>query len=95
MNILSFILGIGTVVVIVGIIVAVVSFFKVNKQGRKIDSLNESMSRRIDEIVEITNRQFEIEHRDRETVVDDIYRTIDSRLDKLENKLEAKAINNK
>lgn len=91
MNILSFILGIGTVVVIIGVIVAVVSFFKVNKQGRKIDGLHESMSRRIDDFVEITNRQFENEHRDRETVVHEIYRTMDSRLDKLENKLKGES----
>ena len=88
MDILSFVLGIGAVVLITGNIVAIVSFVKVNNQRTELEGLKESMSRRVDEFEFSISRQFENEHRDRESIVHEIYRTIDSRLDKLENKLK-------
>jgi uncharacterized membrane protein YqiK len=80
MDILSFVLGIGAVVVIVGVIIAVVSFFRVNKQKRMLEDFQTQYFRDV-----------ENERRDREMVVHEIYRTIDSRLDKLENRLKGES----
>ncbi len=76
MDILSFILGMCMVVVIAVAIVAVISFVKVNKLNKEIESLHSILS------MEVENQ-----NRERDQIVQDIYRTLDSRLDKLENKL--------
>jgi cell division protein ZapA (FtsZ GTPase activity inhibitor) len=76
MDILSFILGMSIVVVIAVSVVAVITFVRVNKQEEKIKQIEQFLTR------EIENQM-----RDRDRIIDDIYRTIDSRLDKLESKL--------
>jgi hypothetical protein len=50
----------------------------VNKQKEEIKQLEQ-----------ILGREIEHQMRDRDKIVDDIYRTIDSRLDKLESRLNA------
>jgi hypothetical protein len=76
MDILSFILGMSMVVVIAVAIVAVIAFVKVNKLSKEIETIHTVMG------IEI-----ETQNRERENVINDVYRTLDSRLDKLESKI--------
>jgi len=76
METLSFILGIAFVVVIATTIVAVYAFVKVNKVKEYLENTERYFSH------EISNVYKEIAGR-----ADEITRSIDSRLDKLENKL--------
>ncbi len=78
MDLISFILGMSIVVVIAVAVVAVIAFVRVNKQKEEIKQIEQFLAR------EIENQM-----RDRDRIVDDIYRTIDSRLDKLESRLNA------
>ena len=94
MDIISFGLGISSVVVIILIIVTVGTFFKLVELKEKINSLESSHITRFDEMFRMININSELDNRridgeiDRtDKIVDDIYRTIDSRLDKLELKL--------
>ena len=66
------------VVVIAVAVVAVIAFVRVNKQKEEIKQIEQFLAR------EIENQM-----RDRDRIVDDVYRTIDSRLDKLESRLNA------
>ena len=79
MDLISFILGISMVVVIAVAVVAVMAFVRVNKQKEEIKQIHQFLGREI-----------ENQLRDRDRIVDDIYRTIDSRLDKLESKLSSR-----
>lgn len=92
MSILSFILIIETLSVIVAIIVASISFYKVKKQDKKIDSLRESMLIRMDELIKKTKQQFESTIKDNQNITNyingDINKRIYSRLDKIENRLK-------
>ena len=83
MDTLSFILGIAFVVVIAVAIVAVYAFVKVGQIREELNSIHQVIGSEIDS----QNRLRESNRRDFENVVSDIYRTIDSRLDKLENKI--------
>jgi predicted PurR-regulated permease PerM len=76
METLSFILGIAFVVVIAVAIVAVYAFVKVNQVRKYLESTERYLSH------EISNVYKEIADR-----ADNITRSMDSRLDKLENKL--------
>ena len=76
MDILSFILGMSIVVVIAVAVVAVMAFVKVSKHNKEINNLQQILGREIDN-----------QNRERNEIVNDIYRTMDSRLDKLESKL--------
>jgi hypothetical protein len=76
MDILSFILGMSMVVVVAVAIVAVIAFVKVNKLSKEIETIHTVMG------IEI-----ETQNRERENVINDVYRTLDSRLDKLESKI--------
>ena len=94
MDIISFGLGIGSVVVIILIIVTVNTFFKLVELKEKINSLESNYTTRFDDISRIIDTNSELDNRridgeiDRtDKMVDDIYRTIDSRLDRLELKL--------
>jgi Tfp pilus assembly protein PilN len=78
MDLISFILGMCIGVVIDVAVVAVIAFVRVNKQEEKIKQIEQFLTR------EIENQM-----RDRDRIIDDIYRTIDSRLDKLESRLNA------
>jgi len=76
MDILSFILGMSMVVVVAVAIVAVIAFVKVNKLSKEIETIHTVMGLEI-----------ETQNRERENVINDVYRTLDSRLDKLESKI--------
>jgi hypothetical protein len=76
MDILSFILGMSMVVVIAVAVVAVMAFVRVNKLNKEIESLHT-----------ILGLEVESQNRERENVINDVYRTLDSRLDKLESKI--------
>ena len=86
METLSFVLGMGLMVVIALAVVAVVGFVKVNKTIKEINNIQLN----IDDLHRVIGQEIEIQNRDRDTVVEGIYRTIDSRLDKLESKLTIK-----
>ena len=75
MDILSFILGMSMVVVVAVAIVAVMAFVRVNKLNKEIESLHTILG------MEVGNQ-----NRERENAITDVYRTLDSRLDKLESK---------
>jgi predicted PurR-regulated permease PerM len=76
METLSFILGIAFVVVIAVAVVAVYAFVKVNQVKKYLENTERYLSH------EISNVYKEIAGR-----ADEITRSMDSRLDKLENKL--------
>ncbi len=75
MDILSFILGMSIVVVIAVAVVAVVAFVRVNRHNKDIEELHQILGREIDN-----------QNRERENDIQNVYRTLDSRLDKLESK---------
>ena len=79
MDILSFILGMSIVVVIAVAIVAVMAFVKVNKHNKDIEDIRQCMS-----------RDYDYQNRERDSIVQEIYRTLDSRLDKLESKMQSR-----
>jgi hypothetical protein len=83
MDILSFILGIALVVVIGLSIVAVISFVKVRKIERQIGELESAIFRQIETEIAGTHRRIDDFEKD-------VYSQLDSRLDKLENKLITK-----
>ena len=83
MDILSFILGIALVVVIGLSIVAVISFVKVRKIERQIGELESAIFRQIETEIAGTHRRIDDFEKD-------VYSQLDSRLDKLENKLTTK-----
>jgi hypothetical protein len=76
MDTLSFILGMSMVVVIAVAVVAVMAFVRVNKLNKEIESLHTILG------LEVASQ-----NRERENVINDVYRTLDSRLDKLESKI--------
>ena len=76
MDILSFILGMSMVVVIAVAIVAVIAFVRVNKLNKEIESLHT-----------ILGMEIQTQNREREDSITNVYRTLDSRLDKLESKI--------
>jgi hypothetical protein len=94
MDIISFGLGISSVVVIILILVTVHTFVKLEKLKEKVNSLEtdypirfEDILRTIDQNCELDNRRIDGEIGRTDKLVEDVYRTIDSRLDKLEAKL--------
>lgn len=76
MDILSFILGMSVVVVIAVAVVAVMAFVKVKKHNKDIEQIHTIIGVEVERI-----------NRERERDITDVYRTLDSRLDKLESKL--------
>ena len=94
MDIISFGLGISSVVVIILIIVTVNAIVKLEKLKEKVSSLETDyafrfghIERMIDQNSELDNRRIDGEIDRTDKLVEDLYRTIDSRLDKLEAKL--------
>ena len=80
MDILSFGLGIAVVVIIGLTIISVIAFFKVKKIEKQIESLESEIFRTIGTEIAETHRR--IDDLERE-----VFSQLDSRLDKLENKL--------
>lgn len=79
MDLISFVLGVVTVLSVIGVVVIVIAFVRVNKQKEEIKQIHQFLTR------EIENQM-----RDRDRIIDDVYRTMDSRLDKLESKLSSR-----
>ena len=83
MDILSFVLGMSAVVVIVVSIVAVIGFVKARKIEKELESISEDIYRLIDRNqTDFNRRADELENH--------IFSQLDSRLDKLEQKLTNK-----
>ncbi len=76
MDILSFILGMSIVVVIAVAIFAVIAFVKVNRTNKEIETIHTVMGNEFDRV-----------NRERENDIQNVYRALDSRLDKLESKI--------
>ena len=87
MDILSFILGMSVVVVIALAIVAVIGLVRVNKVKSQINDITQYMERENENFHRNTAEQFNVINQDFRNEIDNIYRTIDSRFDKLENKI--------
>ena len=94
MDIISFSLGISSVVVIILILVAVYTIVKVGELKEKVNSIETDYSARFEDILRIIDQNLELDNRRidgeigrTDKLVEDVYRTIDSRLDKLEAKL--------
>jgi hypothetical protein len=83
MDILSFGLGIAVVVIIGLSVISVIAFFKVRKIERQIEELESAIFRQIETNIAETHRRIDDFERE-------IYSQLDSRLDKLENKLTTK-----
>ena len=80
MEILSFVLGMSVVVVIAVSVVAVIGFFKARKIEKELENVGEDVYRQID------RNQTEF-HRRTDELENHIFSQLDSRLDKLEQKL--------
>ena len=83
MDILSFGLGIAVVVIIGLSVISVIAFFKARKIERQIEELESAIFRQIETNIAETHRRIDDFERE-------IYSQLDSRLDKLENKLTTK-----
>ncbi len=83
MDILSFGLGIALVVIIGLSVISVIAFFKVKKIEKQIEHLESAIFREIETQIAETHRRIDDFERE-------IYSQLDSRLDKLENKLTTK-----
>jgi hypothetical protein len=83
MDILSFGLGIAVVVIIGLSVIAVIAFVKARKIERQIEELESAIFRQIETNIAETHRRIDDFERE-------IYSQLDSRLDKLENKLTTK-----
>ena len=83
MDILSFVLGISVVVVIAVSVVAVIGFVKARKIEKELEHISEDLYRQIERNqIDYNRRADELEN--------NIFSQLDSRLDKLENKLITK-----
>jgi signal transduction histidine kinase len=83
MDILSFGLGIAVVVIIGLSIISVIAFFKARKIEQQIEHMESAIYREIQSEIAETHRRIDDFEKD-------VYSQLDSRLDKLENKLTTK-----
>ena len=83
MDILSFVLGIAVVVIIGLSVISVIAFFKVKKIEKQIEHLESAIYRELQSEIAETHRRIDDFEKD-------VYSQLDSRLDKLENKLSTK-----
>jgi predicted PurR-regulated permease PerM len=83
MDILSFGLGIAVVVIIGLSVISVISFVKSRKIQRQIENLEFAIYRELQSEIAETHRRIDDFEKD-------VYSQLDSRLDKLENKLTTK-----
>ena len=83
MDILSFVLGIAVVVIIGLSVISVIAFFKVKKIEKEIEHLESAIFRQIETEIAETHRRIDDFEKE-------VYSQLDSRLDKLENKLTTK-----
>jgi peptidoglycan hydrolase CwlO-like protein len=91
METLSFILGVSSVVGIVISILAVVGYVKVGKVEKNLESFQNNMSIELDnvrkEIYDLINHNHDEVNRRIDNTEREVFSQLDSRLDKLENKL--------
>ena len=83
MDILSFGLGIAVVVIIVLSVISVIAFVKARKIEKQIEHMESAIYRQIETEIAGTHRRIDDFEKD-------VYSQLDSRLDKLENKLTTK-----
>ena len=83
MDILSFGLGIAVVVIIGLSVIAVIAFVKARKIEQQIEHMESAIYREIQSEIAETHRRIDDFEKD-------VYSQLDSRLDKLENKLTTK-----
>lgn len=83
MDILSFGLGIAVVVIIGLSVISVIAFVKSRKIERRIEQVESAIYREIQSEIAETHRRIDDFEKD-------VYSQLDSRLDKLENKLTTK-----
>lgn len=83
MDILSFVLGIAVVLIIGLSVIAVIAFVKARKTEKELESVSMFVYQQFDKI------QAEL-HRRIDELGSDVFSQLDSRLDKLENKLTTK-----
>ena len=83
MDILSFVLGIGMVVIIGLSVIAVIAFVKARKIEKQIEVLEAAIYREIQSEIAETHRRIDDFEKE-------VFSQLDSRLDKLENKLITK-----
>jgi uncharacterized protein HemX len=90
MNILSFILGVCAVLVVGGLTVGVVAFFKVIKLKKYVQAVEINFQHQINEANKNRESNIGSLYQSIDTKSNEIYRTIDSRFDKLDNKIKEK-----
>ena len=90
METLSFILGIAFVVVIATAIVAVYALVKVSKVNKELEQTQLSLSRDIERVYRDMHDLLSDANRRLIETEQNVFRQIDSRFDKLENKLNNK-----
>jgi hypothetical protein len=96
MEITSFALGILSVIFLLGIVVHVFSALKISKLEKEINSIKMDIAdihRRISEVSELDNRRIDNEVGRVDELVNNIYRDIDSRFDKFQNRIKAETKN--
>jgi len=89
MDTLSFALGIATVVVTAVAVVAVYAFVKVRELGKGVERQAEATRERFKDESQYVNMIQQSIGNEIETVQRDIHSYVDSRLDKLENRLNS------
>jgi len=90
METLSFILGIAFVVVIATVIVAVYAVVKVNKVNKELQQTQSSLSRDVERVYRDMHDLLSDANRRIIEAEQNMFRQMDSRFDKLENKLNNK-----
>lgn len=90
METLSFVLGIAFVVVIAVAVVATYAFFKVLKTAKQIEYLERQLYSTQSEIYQSLGNDDSVLHRRIDELEKEVFSQLDSRLDKLENKLTTK-----
>ena len=87
MDIASFILGACSVVVMSSLIVTVVSLVKIKRTIREIDNNLEVAQHNIDALAKETFSELENNRREAHSRFDEVYRSMDSRVDKIMSKI--------
>jgi predicted Holliday junction resolvase-like endonuclease len=90
MDILSFGLGIAVVVIIGLSIISVIAFFKVKKIEKEIEKSESAIYRELQSLNREKHSDLAETHRRIDEFEREVYSQLDSRLDKLENKLTTK-----
>jgi len=93
MEILSFMLGVSAVLITLGVVFMFSMYKKIKLNSEQIKLINEvtsSIWRQIDEVERRKQSDIDNLYRTMNLTEENLVRTIDSRLDKLENKLKTK-----